>query len=160
MSTKDKWVKKKMEDTRAARANSAPDINEQASSGTLAKKWARQKWDERWGHYLDTVPALRNTPAHEPELSTRKKLHQGLRKAESSLAVQLRTEKIRFAAFLYGRRVPACFRRRVSVVGAVKTQSILLCSAKTTLQLATDYTKRRGHSTIRQCWQQRGVYAQ
>ena len=104
MSTKDKWVKEKMEDTRAARANSATGDDEQVSSGMLAKKWARQKWDERRGHY--TVLALRKTPAHEPKLSTRKKLHQGLRKAESSLAVQLRTEKVGFAAFLYERKVP------------------------------------------------------
>lgn len=38
MSTKDKWVKEKMEDTRAARANSALDINEKALSSMLAKK--------------------------------------------------------------------------------------------------------------------------
>ena len=106
MSIKDQWVKEKMEGTQAAGANSATGNKEPASNSMFAKKWAKQKWSERWEHYLDTVPALRKTPAHEPKLSTRKKLHQGLRKAESSVAVQLRTEKVGFAAFLHERKVP------------------------------------------------------
>lgn len=46
------------------------------------------------------------TLAHNSKLYTCSKLHEGLCKAESSLAIQLQTEKIGFAAFFYKRRVP------------------------------------------------------
>ena len=56
---------------------------------------------------FDSVPSARKTPAHEGKLGrSRDILHQGLRKAESLLAIQLRTEKVGFAAFLHARRVP------------------------------------------------------
>lgn len=47
------------------------------------------------------------TPAHEGEVGhQRGKRHQGLRKAEISLAFHLHTEKAEFAAFLHARTVP------------------------------------------------------
>ena len=53
------------------------------------------------------MPRSKKTPAHEGELGhQRNKLHEGLRKAESSLAIQLQTKKTGFAAFLHPRRVP------------------------------------------------------
>ena len=63
--------------------------------------------------YQDSIPEVLKTPAQEGDLKHRRKLHIGLRKAESSLAKQLRTEKVGFAAFLYTHRVsgalsPAC----------------------------------------------------
>lgn len=42
MSTKDKWVKEKMKNTRTVKADSATRNDEQITSGRLAKKWARQ----------------------------------------------------------------------------------------------------------------------
>ena len=52
-------------------------------------------------------PQCTKTPAHGRELGhPRDKLHQGLRKAEGSLATQLRTAKVRLAAFLHARGVP------------------------------------------------------
>ncbi|MCJ1265443.1 hypothetical protein MMC22_005321 [Lobaria immixta] len=42
---------------------------------------------------VDSIPAARKTPSHDCRLGLfREKLHQGLRKAESSLAIQRRTE--------------------------------------------------------------------
>lgn len=65
---------------------------------------------KQWKHYLDSIHAVRRTPFHSCELSSsRDKLHQGLGKAESSLAIQLRTEKIGLVAFLHARRVPDVF---------------------------------------------------
>lgn len=83
----------------------------QPSSKKLIRKWVKQKWEERWDHCLDSIA---ENPAHGHELGyPRDKLHQGFRIAESSLVVQLRTEKAGFAAFLHARRVsdmisPAC----------------------------------------------------
>ena len=74
---------------------------------SLMTKWVKKRWKERWEAHLKTVPSTKKTPAHDGELGRqRDKLHQGLRKAESSLAIQLRTEKVGFAAFLHARRVP------------------------------------------------------
>lgn len=70
-------------------------------------KWAEQRWETRWLQYPDAIPMARRTPAHHYELGHfRDRLHQNLRKAESSLAFQLRTEKIGFVAFLHTCRVP------------------------------------------------------
>ena len=56
---------------------------------------------------MNTVTPTSKTPAHYQDLGRpRDKLLQSLRKAESSLAIQLRTEKVGFAAFLHARRVP------------------------------------------------------
>lgn len=52
-------------------------------------------------------PATRKAPAHNRELGRpRDRVHQGLRKAESSIVIQLRSEKRGFAVFLRARRAP------------------------------------------------------
>lgn len=72
-----------------------------------AENWATRKCRERWEHYLSIVPPADRTPAHDGDLGRRRdKLHQGVRKAKRSLAFQLRTEKVGFAAFFHTRRVP------------------------------------------------------
>ena len=77
------------------------------SGKNMVRKWAMEKWEKSWKHHLDTVSRSKRTPAHNEVFGhQRDKLHQGLRKAESSLAIQLRTEKIGFAAFLHARKVP------------------------------------------------------
>ena len=71
-------------------------------------------------HYLSIVPPAKRMPAHDGGLGQqRDKLPQGVWKTESSLATQLRTETIGFAAFFHIRRVPGlispacqCGRRR------------------------------------------------
>lgn len=73
----------------------------------IVKKWAIQRWRERWEHYLPTVPPAKRTPAHDGELGRRReKLHEGLHEIGSLLAIQLRTGKIGFTTFLHARRVP------------------------------------------------------
>ena len=71
-----------------------------------AKGWGKQKWTERWNQYVDTIPMAHRTPAYIGELGQRDMLHRGLRKAENSLAIQLRTKKAGFTASLHARRVP------------------------------------------------------
>ena len=83
------------------------------------------------GREMEEIPEFgpRNTrdPAQVGGLKHRRKLHTGLRKAESSLAIQLRTEKVGVAAFLYARRVPGVVSPAWPVwLAAVKTQSIFI----------------------------------
>lgn len=99
MVIKDKWARKKIEELQKTGGPAQ-------ASNTLVKKWVWQNWNERWRQYIDSVPVVQRTPAHNYKLRTRGKLHEGFCKAESALAIQLRTEKIGLAAFLYGRRVP------------------------------------------------------
>ena len=91
-----------------------PETNRQESQvglphsrKSLVKKWVKKRWEEQWEAYLSTVPSTKKTPAHDGKLGQQQDmLHQGLRKAETSLAVQLQSEKVGFAAFLHARRVP------------------------------------------------------
>lgn len=83
MVVKDAWVRS----TREKNARRIAGYNT-AFGGTLAKKWARQKWNEPWDHYLKAISTVHGKPAHERELGRqRDTLHRGLRKAESSLAI-------------------------------------------------------------------------
>ena len=107
MSIKDRWAKESMNKLRKEIEALPRTDRTQILNGNIIRKWTKQKWKERWNHYLDSIPAAQKTPSHDCRLGTfRKKLHQGLRKAESSLAIQLRTGKVGFAAFLHARRVP------------------------------------------------------
>ena len=59
------------------------------------------------GTVLEHSCSYTRNPAHHQDLGRlRDKLHQGLRNAESSLAIQLCTKKTGFAGFLHARRVP------------------------------------------------------
>lgn len=72
----------------------------------MMRRWAKKRRKKRWERYLDTVPITKITSAHDRDLGRQQnKLHQGLRKVESSLAIQLRTEKVVFVAFFHARRV-------------------------------------------------------
>lgn len=55
--------------------------------------------------FLDTVPLAKRKAAHDQQLQ-RDKLNGGLRKAEGSPAIQIRTGKVGFVVFLHARRVP------------------------------------------------------
>lgn len=72
------------------------------------KKYAThffQTWRQAWDEYRMKVP--HPNAAQKNSLSARNlKLHLNMEKAVSSLAVQMRTEKIGFADFLYRRKVP------------------------------------------------------
>ena len=118
MAVKDEWAKKNMERLGSTQETGRGDT----LGGKLAGKWARQRWDERWKGYLDSVPASWRTRAHDGGLHTHGKLHHGLRKAESSLAVQLRTEKVGFATFLsrtsVGTSLIVGFQRQTNYLGS------------------------------------------
>lgn len=72
------------------------------------KKHFADKWQSSWSTYQekhDRYPTTAQTaPLHRKE---RLDLHANLAKAESSLAVQIGTEKIGFAQFLHRQHVPA-----------------------------------------------------
>lgn len=71
------------------------------------KKHFANVWQTRWAAYQGALwddPVIAQS---EPlTKKSRLKLHKDLTKAESALAVQIRSEKIAFAQFLYNRRVP------------------------------------------------------
>ena len=110
MRIKEAWAKDIMEKLRSHQSETnqqESQVESLCNKKGLMTKWAKKRWKERWEAYLNTVPSTKKTPAHNGELRRqRDKLHQRLRKAESSLAIQLRTEKVGFAAFLHARRVP------------------------------------------------------
>ena len=57
----------------------------------MTNKWAKERWEKRREHYLSTIPESRKMPAHKESLGRQQdQIHQGPRKAESSLAIQLR----------------------------------------------------------------------
>ena len=107
---KDAWAKSIMEKLHS----SLPGTNQQEdqdeplySKENLMKKWIKRRWEEQWETYLNTVPSTKKTSAHKRKLRQQQNmLYQDLRKAESSLAVQLCIEKVEFAAFLHICRVP------------------------------------------------------
>ena len=73
----------------------------------LTEGWGDSAWQAVRTAYQAGVPEPGRTPAQGPEdWRTRRELHRNLTKAESSTLIQMRTEKIRFAHFLFRRRVP------------------------------------------------------
>ena len=73
--------------------------------GIIAKRF-KEKWKDKWIayqsiHTLDPTIA-QSGPLHKNRLNT----HKLLNKAQSSLAIQIRTEKIGLASFLFKRKVP------------------------------------------------------
>lgn len=73
----------------------------------LIEKHFAEKWRLSWGSYQrkhDRSPMVVQTA--KLLIKERLGLHGNLAKAESVLAVQIRTEKIRFAQFLNRQRVP------------------------------------------------------
>lgn len=92
----------------------------------------------------------RKTPAHGQELGyPRDKLQQGFRKVESSLAVQLRTEKAGFAAFLHARRVPDMISPACSAAGDARIRSTLSYFAQITPVIVAVYIKPQGQTGTR-----------
>ena len=107
MSIKSTRAKSVIKTARSNLAEATQQRRQAQSLSSIVEEWAKKKWENRWKHYLSTAPRSKKTPAHEEELGHRRtKLHQGLCKAESSLAIQLRTEKIGLSAFLHARKVP------------------------------------------------------
>lgn len=92
LSIKNVWAKDFMRNAGSTSAGAVQQRSQAQSS--IIDKGGKKKWKNRWEHYLSTVPRSKKIPAYEGELGhQRNKLHKGLRKAESSLPIQLRTEK-------------------------------------------------------------------
>ena len=110
MLIKDAWAKEIMEKLHSNQSETNQQESQAKPPGSrksLIKGWVKKRWKGRWEAYLSTIPSTKKTPAYDGELGRqRDKLHHNLRKAESSLAIRLRTEKVGFAAFLHARRVP------------------------------------------------------
>ena len=116
MSTKDRWAKDNMDRLQKEVETTQRAGQAQVSREKIIRKRAKQKWEERLNHYLDSIPIARKTPAHVRKLGlSRDKLHQGLRKAESSLAIQLRNRESRVCSFSPCPEGPRCAFPGVSV---------------------------------------------
>ena len=69
--------------------------------------WFRERRSKKWEKYQQRIPNIARTPAQEGDLySGRFDHHKMLRKAESSVAVQMRSGKIGLNLFLNKMRVP------------------------------------------------------
>ena len=125
---------------------------------SLMTKWVKKRWKERWEAHLKTVPSTKKTPAHDGELGRqRDKLHHGLRKAESSLAIQLRTEKVGFAAFLHTHRVPGVIPPACRCGWRKEDPKHVIYSAQTERTTVADFTKQQGPiGTNRRCQRGKG----
>lgn len=67
----------------------------------------RDQWEKRWESYRRRKPEYHRTPAQNERLTDKVlDLRTGLQKAESTLATQIRTERIGLNAYLASRRVP------------------------------------------------------
>ena len=67
----------------------------------------QDQWSKRWNTYRSRIADANQTPAQSTPLSRKTlKLRTGLRKAESSLATHIRTERIGLNAYLSTRKVP------------------------------------------------------
>lgn len=70
-------------------------------------RWGTERWKDKWKGYQDGLPSYTRSPAQTGALyDERLGLYANMPKAQSSVAVQLRTGKIGLRAFLYKRRVP------------------------------------------------------
>jgi hypothetical protein len=63
----------------------------------------RQRWKERWKRSKKGPHSRILQPCLDPKV---KKIHKSLRRHQSSLAIQLRTGKVGFRAFLFNSKVP------------------------------------------------------
>ncbi len=90
--------------------NPIKDVEEYQDVKAIDQKvqdWARQQWLDRWSRYQAKISISVRSPAQEGGLfDNRFDYHSKLRKAESSMAVQLRSEKIGLNDFLYRMKVP------------------------------------------------------
>jgi hypothetical protein len=85
---------------RRPRGRRAPDQ-------TLDWRGIQEEWKARWEREIaHSLRSRSRLPADEPPTKRVLRLHHGLGRAESSMLVQMRTEKIGLRAFLFAQRVP------------------------------------------------------
>ena len=68
------------------------------------RKWAQEQWTKEWEEHRDKIPPDKRPTAYTNRMHP--SIHDSLTKTESSLAIQLRTERTGLKAFLYDRKVP------------------------------------------------------
>jgi len=67
----------------------------------------KSQWDLRWENYKKRIADINATLAQRSHLSKRSvRMRDGLQKAESTLAIHIRTERIGLNAYLHSRNVP------------------------------------------------------
>lgn len=76
---------------------------------------------KRQKHYLNLVSTLQKISTYDNRLYTHEKLYYSLCKAENSLAVQLYTKTIKFAAFFIIKRFWIWYSQDVNVAGIART---------------------------------------
>jgi hypothetical protein len=68
------------------------------------RKWAYKQWTIAWEKHRDKIPPDKRPTAYRSRMHPSK--HEGLTRAESSLVIQLYTEKTGLRAFIYNCKVP------------------------------------------------------
>ena len=96
----------------------------------------QEKWAQRWEGYRATIPETLRTPATRDALFENTSYHEGLRKAESSVAVQFRSGKNGLNAFLKQANVPGILSSRYPCGWAKQ-------DAKHVLLFCPEYRERR-----------------
>lgn len=77
------------------------------SSQKIIALYHRDQWEKRWESYRQRVATASRTPAQNTPLSIETlRLHDGMAKAESTLATHIRTERIGLKAYLAQCHVP------------------------------------------------------
>lgn len=67
----------------------------------------RAQWEKEWESYRQRIPTAHRSPAQSQPIARKSLgLRSGLRKAESTLATHIRTERIGLRAYLHSRGVP------------------------------------------------------
>ena len=90
--------------------NPIRDVEEYQDIGIIKRRiqdWAQDRWIESWKRYQRGIPSADRSPAQQGDLfGDRLDCHKMLRKAESSIAIGLRSGKVGLNDFLYQMKVP------------------------------------------------------
>jgi len=98
---------RRVEHTHNRTEHNSDSTNAQQRSNRYLRKHFRRQWESRWEAYQESIPEARKTPAQRMRIAHDPiKIRKHLQKAESTLAMHIRTERIGLAAYLYSRKVP------------------------------------------------------
>src|SRR6266480_335715 len=106
---KQKWAREKLEELGEGQKNSGHNTTKDERK-KYTQKFTNRKEETRWKLYQEKERRGRGKKTAAKEAAWDAKidqLHAQLTKAQSALAIQIRTEKIGFRDFLYQRKVPS-----------------------------------------------------